>query len=157
MRTQRTKRMRAVERLLLMMASTCISLPAFAICMATPIEDEMKAAKTVFVATITESKLVGAASDLKNEHGYRIDHAFVVRERLKGDPASVRRVFTTGLYNDPASDTVVQVAEQTYLAPGDNVLVVSEGDDAVQVSLCGPSKKRESVNLELVRTLLSTK
>ena len=157
MRTLRAKRMRAKNRLLLAIASACFSLPAFAICLATPIEDELKAAKTVFLATITESKLVGAVSDLKNEGGYRIDHAFVVRERLKGDPASVKHVYTMSLYNDPANDTVVHMAEQTLLIPGESVLVMSTGDDAVQVSLCSPSQKRDYVDLDRVRTLLSTK
>lgn len=159
MQTQRAKRVRAASRWLLVIAATGFSLPALAVCAGVPLEAELKAAKTVFVATITESKLTGAATALKHGQSYRIDHAFVVRERLKGDPASVRRVYTTSVYNDPASDTVVQLSESIYLFPGESVLVMSEGEDAVQVSLCGPSKKRHSVGLDLdkVRRLLRTK
>lgn len=157
MRTRRAKRMRAGGRLLLAIAATWFSLPAFAICLAVPLEDELKTAKTVFLATITESKLARPAGELKDEDGYRIDHAFVVRESFKGDPASVRRVYTTSLYNDPAKSTAVHMAEQIYLFPGESVLVMSAGDDAVQVSLCGPSRKRDGVDLDRVRALLSTR
>lgn len=155
MRTRLAKRNRAMHRLLLAIATTCVSSPAFAICMAVPLEDELKAAKTVFLATITESRLVGAASALKHEQGYRTDHVFLVRESFKGDPASVRRVYTTSVYNDPTKDTATYIAEQTYLVPGESVLVMSAGDDAVQVSLCGPSRKRDGVDLDRVRALLS--
>lgn len=157
MRMRGAKCLRAVNRLLLAIAATCFSLPAFAICLAVPLEDELKAAKTVFLATITESKLAGAAGDLKHGDEYRIDHAFIVRKSLKGDPASVRRVYTISLYNDPAKDTAVSMAEQIELVPGESVLVMSEGDDAVQISLCGPSRKRDGVDLDRVRALLSTK
>lgn len=157
MRTQSAKPMRAANRLLLAIAATCFSLPACAICLAVPLEDELKAAKTVFLATITESKLAGAVGKLKDEDGYRIDHAFVVRESFKGDPASVRRVYTTSLYNDPVKNTAVHMAEQIHLFPGESVLVISAGEDAVQVSLCGPAKRRDGVDLDRVRALLSTK
>lgn len=157
MRRKSARHMQRIRSSLPAIALMGLSLPAMAICVETPIEQELKAADTVFVATITESRLVDAPGDLKNRQKQRIRHSFVVRERLKGDPASIAHVYTMGLYNDPLIGSNWRWAEQTRLIPGESVLVVGDGSGEAEVSLCSPSKRMTEVELEEIRLLLSTK
>ena len=101
---------------------------------------QLDATQVVFIATLTKAVVSEPTKALKNGEIYRVNYSFVVRERLKGDPASVTSIFTRNLYHDPSAAISVSEAEDVRLVPGDNVLVLANGEHDVQVGFCTPTQ-----------------
>lgn len=127
------------------------SLPAKAICV---VEEghkygsDLDAADHVFVATITQAKLVGDAALLPSRRvagkyakwfRYQIDYEFSVLATLKGNPAAVGHLKGEAVY-DPPDGRDSLFAESIQWQPGDVVLVVATGDGPATLTFCGPSK-----------------
>lgn len=116
---------------------------AGAVCLITPLSTNLRDAKVVFVATLTDAKLEAGPEKLRHGTRYKIFYSFVVRDPIKGNSSTVHRVYASGMYNDPSAATTVEAAEQVKLVPGDNVLVISSGERDVEISFCGPSSQWE--------------
>jgi len=115
----------------------------------TPLSQQLKAAHIVFVATLTEARVVTPIADLRNGESYRINYTFVVRERLKGDPSKVTSIYNFNLYHDPKSSVTADAAEELRLLPGDNILVLTDQGGEVHVGFCSPSRPWDSDTKEL--------
>ena len=109
-----------------------------AMCLYEPLTKSLDSASIVFIATLVSGEVSGPLEALKNGELYRTDYTFIVRERIKGDPSLVPKIYSTATYNDPLAD-VYWDASETRLIPGDNVLVIAKGPGDVEVDFCGPS------------------
>jgi hypothetical protein len=118
--------------------------PAHAIC-TRPIDysevETIRAASTVFVATITSVRLgsdyqvvKGDAKRQRARPWYTVEYLYEVSIRFKGDPASVPFLSTAGVYNDPKLDSNRTYGEQSRFVPGDNILVVTSEAGPVAIS-----------------------
>ncbi|HET7126752.1 MAG TPA: hypothetical protein VFI26_06640 [Lysobacter sp.] len=115
---------------------------ATASCLVTPLETELHAAKAVFVATITASKLGQPLQTLKDKQHFSVEYAYEVVRRFKGDPSIVAMLTTDDRYHDPASGIFWVAAEQSSYAPGDSILVVADGAGPASVSSIGCTPSR---------------
>lgn len=128
------------------------SLPAFlllllsegasATCVIKPFKEQLRAADSVFVATITSAERENSLP-LKDGQRFRVNFKFLVSIPLKGDPKRTGQIFSIYGYHDPNDETDWDFAEEIRLVPGDSVLVVAYGAEDAQVGLCTPSKKIE--------------
>ena len=102
--------------------------------------EQLDTAQVVFIATLSNGEVSEPVRLLKNGESYRVDYSFIVRERMKGDPSSVTSIFTRNLYHNPSAAISVSEGEDVRLIPGDNVLVLSNGEHDVQVGICTPTR-----------------
>lgn len=120
-----------------------------AVCLVEPLSQQLQASNIVFIATLVDSKISGPVGGLQNGKDYRIDFAFAVHERIKGDPASITSIYTINMYRDPSAYISWDSAEESRLVPGDNVLVLTNGFEDVRVSQCSPSRRWNGDTKEL--------
>ena len=115
--------------------------PAIAapICVDVPLRESLRSASIVFVATLTSAKLQIPSTGLVDDHMYKINYEFEVRERLKGNPSLVTSIYGYTLYSAPGGKLIREMAEQVRFSPGDNVLVISDAGD-VPLTFCSPSR-----------------
>ena len=113
---------------------------AHAICVYTPVERQVESAHVAFIATLVSGEVQGSLRSLNNGQKYRINYSFLVRERIKGDPAQVKGLYVLGTYYDPRAKRQIEAAEEVRLVPGDTVLVIADGESHVQISFCSPSR-----------------
>ena len=144
------------------LASTAIiclllPLPLHASCIVTPLEEDIAAAKSVFVATITSASMSKRPSELKEGESYTVRYTFEVAKTFKGDPALVVALATGARFDDPRDAVSWELAEQTRLVPGDSVLVVAAGPGDVPVSSigCTGSRPWDSKSQRIVATVLA--
>ena len=116
---------------------------ASAICIVEPLDHQLRDSKVVFLATLTDAKLLDSSSRLEHGKSYTIIYSFKVRDRIKGNSATVQRLLSSAIYNDPTAKTYVEAAEQIELVPGNTVLVMANGESDVQIGFCTISRKWE--------------
>ena len=131
-------------KLPVLLAILALSVPVHvhASCIVTPPGEDIAAAESVFVATITGASMIKKPSDLRDKEGYTIRYAFEVLRTFKGDPTLVSALTTRARFDDPADGVTWEFAEQTRLVPGDSVLVVASGRGDVPVSSIGYTSSR---------------
>src|SRR5690606_15772837 len=126
-------------------------------CNSAPLDEQLRAAPIVFVATITSATSSGPFSSAIDGMNYRVIYSFELRERIKGDPNLVTLLFTNNTFNDYASDMTWD-SPDTRLLPGDNVRVIANGPGEVQVAACTGSRLWEPTpaQLKALRSLAGT-
>ena len=117
-----------------------LSSSAGATCIDQPFDEQLKAADAVFVATLVSGRVVEKPEELKDKGWYVAEYTFVVREVLKGSPLNTNSIYTVGMYDDPTDGRIFHYAEATRLRLGQSVLVLANGSENVQVSLCSGSR-----------------
>ena len=113
---------------------------AATICGSPSLDDQLRDAKVVFVASVAGALSSDAFGPLKNGDNYRVNYSYLVRERIKGDPALVTSLFTINTYHAYDADIDFQ-GDETRLLPGDNVLVVTSERGDVQIASCTASRQ----------------
>jgi hypothetical protein len=123
-----------------------LSLPATAsaICIRPADYSRAKAiasAKIVFVATITEARVKPdpeeerrRAAKTRDLPWYTVQYKFDVAIPIKGDPADVPFLVTSGVWSDPKSGRYRSFAEQSRFVPGDSILVITDTPGEVAIS-----------------------
>jgi hypothetical protein len=115
---------------------------AHASCVLVDLNEAVKAADEVFIATITNARISRRPTDMKDKERYQIHFSFEVIKRLKGQPKRVRSLVIHDQYHRPNIKTQWERAERTLLSPGQNVLVVSNGEKEVEFSSIGCTSSR---------------
>ena len=141
-----------------------LAAPAHAICVRSTDYSEVDTVKnssTVFVATITSTRLGSdyalVKADKKRQRSrpwYTVEYAYEVAIRFKGDPASVPFLFTAGVYNDPKVGSNRIYGEQSRFVPGDSILVVASEPGPVAISWlrdCTDSWPWDSQSRDLIK------
>ena|SRR5690606_22597064 len=115
--------------------------PANAVCIVTPLADELGRSETVFVATITRATMSKSPAEMRDGERYVIRYEFEVVKVLKGEPSIVTGLTTGARFDDPRDGVSWETAEQSRYVPGDSVLVVANSGEAPLSSIgCTPSR-----------------
>ena len=119
--------------------------PADAVCLVTPLSDDLASADTVFVATITRVTMSKPPAEMRDKERYVVQYDFDVVKVFKGDASIVTWLVTGARFNDPTDDVSWKQAEQSRYVPGDSILVVSGSGEAPVSSIgCTPSRPWDS-------------
>ena len=72
----------------------------------------------------------------------------------QGDPVNTRSIYTVGLYDDPTDGRIFHHAEAANLRRGQSVLVLANGYENAEVSLCSGSRVVTTEVLREAKTVL---
>jgi hypothetical protein len=116
-------------------------------------EQRLREARYVFVAMIESSEIETPRNELRGGRWYSVKYRFSMVRSLKGQPADIPFLVTSGLYNDPAKARYGVFAEQSRFVPGDSVLVVASEPGPVPISWigCGASRPWDSAARQLAK------
>jgi hypothetical protein len=130
---------------------------AHASCVLVDLNEAVKSADEVFIATITNARISKRPTVMKDKERYQIYFSFEVIKRLKGQPKRVRSLVIHDQYHRPNIKTLWERAERALLSPGQNVLVVSNGEKEVEFSSIGCTSSRywDDDSRKIIAELLS--